>query len=286
MSKVIVVGAGIGGQLISKSLKNCYGDKLDITLIGKVDNRPRPGLFYFDHKIPKICDKEVVVSYEMIGDGDLKSYQIKSRGYYSSEMKNSSFNNIGKSITGYLMSDEFNLNGIKRITQDVDKVLHDDNLVVVNNKSYRYDFLIMTTPLNVTIHLMYGDVFNDKLGTLAYKPVYQKITGFKDIPDSEIDSMKVFYDLSDSNFYRHTSYYNQEDIVKMISESITKFDGANVVAYPGKIIPNEFATDFVGRVEELYPQVKLLGRYARWDYHYLISNSVDDAISFIEKVNK
>lgn len=277
--RVIVAGAGIGGKIISYGLSK-ESKNLEVILIGK-DNQVRPGLFYFNEKIDEICEKEINVTYSSVGDGSFESYQIKSRGILSDDVKTSSFGNIGKTVKGYLLSSEINLNNIVRVNENIDSIDLFNKKVKVGSICINFDYLISTVPLKTFINLV-DPVLCDKLSKeFKYMPVYQYCLG-EDIKDCNIDEINVKYDLTESQFYRHSTYLNRGHVLSIVSESITDFRGKSSVSYPGKIIPSNQLTDTVKSIEEGFDYIKLCGRYARWDYHYLVSQSYYDAINFMK----
>lgn len=276
--RVIVAGSGVGGKIISYGLSKEF-DNLEIVLIGE-ENTVKPGLFYFNHKIPGICEKEINVTYSSVGEGSFLDYQKKSRGEVSKEVKTSSFDNIGKTVKGYLLNSEIDLTHVNQISQNIDDIDLFDKKIKVGDQCLSFDYLISTMPLKVFLSLMDSSLCDEMAREFKYMPVYQYCLGTQ-VRDSDIDEINVKYDLTDSNFYRHSTYLNQGCIQYMVSESITDFDGRTSVSYPGKIIPSSKLTDCVNSIENTFDYVKLCGRYARWDYHYLVDQSYRDAINFI-----
>lgn len=290
--KIVVLGAGIGGMLAARGIKDKFPN-FEVTLIGPEDKNERPGLFYFNQKIPGICEREIDVTYEMVGDGSLQDYQIKSRGYSDSNMITSSFKNVGKTVKGYLVSKQISLTGICRVVGNVTSInLFSKKLKVSDIPTeFSFDYLISTIPLSVFLNIfpdatMHGidlKLFKDEF---KFTPVYQKIVGSKEVSDDLIDSIKVFYDLSNSEFYRHSSYYHGDNITKMVSESIKEFSDYDSVAYPGKITPSKKLTGIVAYLEDRFSCLRICGRYARWDYHYLVDQTYFDSIKFVESRTK
>lgn len=278
-SIVVVLGCGIGGKIISKGLKLKYPE-LEVFLIGE-DSPLSPGLFYFNKKIDNICDKEVIVNYSLLGEGSLEEYQRKSRGLSNSNLKVSSFNLVGQSVKGYLLNNQFSLSGVKRVNSNASKVSLSENFVRTQDGiTIKYDYLINTVPLNIFSRLI--GQFEKVEGKFEWSPVYQFSAGKF---SNSIDEIKVQYDLREEVvFYRHSTYLSKGKVVKVVSESIKDFDGRNSVMVPGKIIPREFLTDYVNSLENQFNNLKICGRYARWDYHYTVDQSYYDSVNFIEKV--
>lgn len=272
--KVLVLGAGLGGQMITSYLKQEF-PSLNITCIGKKDSR-RPGLFYFNERIPGICDKEIQVTYDKLGTGSFEDYQVKSRGVVDPSIKTSSFSNVGKTVTGYLQSCETSLETVPVMIDEINLV---DKYVKAEDQVFYYDYLISTIPLKIFLkccHMFTPDLSDE----FKQMPVYQFKVG-QDFCDTDITSVKVFYDTTDSVFYRTTSYYVGDEVASVVSESIIDFAGRTSVCVPGKILPSQLLTDRVKQLEQDYPEIKLCGRYARWDYHYTIDKSCFDAYRFI-----
>lgn len=276
---VVVVGAGIGGQLAARGIKDNYPDH-EVVLVGKICPTAH-GLFYFNEKIPGVAEQEIKVTYGLLGEGSMEDYQMKSRGEVSGDVKVSSFDKVGKVDVGYMTDGEIPLDGIKLIEENALRIDLDTRKVQLDSsKDVYYDYLVSTVPLKAFLFLTNSTVEN-LIDQFKSQPVYEKITQSNLIEDAPIDQIKVFYDLSDSHFYRHSSYYHGDDIVRMVSETIKEFEGYDDVARPGKIIPSERLTEFVTRTEEKYGNLILCGRYARWDYHYLVSDTYRDAVEFL-----
>lgn len=289
--RVVVVGAGIGGKLAARGIKNKFPE-FDVFLVGPEDCNERPGLFYFNRKIPGICEKKVEVTYGLVGEGTMKDYQIKSRGYFDRRMVNSSFKNIGKTVEGYLVNREISFEDINRIVGEVSFIDLEQRFLYIQ-KSLRldFDYVIVTVPLKVLLKIMShenldGVNLDDIVKEFKCAPVYQKVAGFQKVSDNHIDSIKVFYDLSSSGFYRHSSYYHGDCITRMVSESIHEFEEYDLISYPGKITPSIRLTEIVNTIEERFDCIKICGRYARWSYHYLVDQTYFDSISFIESKTK
>lgn len=292
--KIVVLGAGIGGMLAARGIKDKFPN-FEVTLIGPEDKNERPGLFYFNQKIPGICEREIDVTYEMVGEGSLQDYQVKSRGYSDSNMIISSFRNVGKTVKGYLVNKEISLESIQRVVGTVTSLNLFGRQVFAENfpSSFTFDYLISTIPLKVLLKIIVNasgslsgvdlKLFEDEF---KCTPVYQKIAGFQKVSDNHIDSIKVFYDLSNSEFYRHSSYYHGDNITRMVSESIKEFEDYDSVAYPGKITPSKKLTGIVAYLEDRFSCLRICGRYARWDYHYLVDQTYFDSIKFVESRTK
>lgn len=282
---IVVLGSGLSGEVIAEGLSNKF-PRNDIYLIGESGSKDNSGLFYFNRKIPGIAEKPVEVVYESVGSGSFSDYQKKSRGFCDKSITTSSFDKIGKHEIGYLGKTGQGSYRTKmrfiRILSNASSINLDENKVVtVSGSVIKYDRLISTVPLNIFMDLAGYDSSEVK-GEFRSTPVYQMIAESK--KEYSVKKIKVFYDLSDSIFYRHSSYYNEdEEVVKMISESIVDFKEKNKVCIPGKIFPSSVLSSFVENIENVYKNVKLCGRYARWDYHYLVDQSYFDAIQFIEK---
>lgn len=276
--RVIVAGAGIGGKIISYGLSKEFSN-LDVILVGE-ENAVRPGLFYFNQKIKDIAEKEIKVSYSIIGEGSLNDYQKKSRGVVSGDVKLSSFNHIGETVNGYLLSSDIDLSGVRRINKNIDDIDLFDRKIRVGDTCLDFDFLISTIPLKTFFQLIDSGLCEETAREFKYLPVYQYQVG-DIINDKDINEINVKYDLTDSQFYRHSSYLSEGEVKSIVSESITDFEGRTSVSYPGKIIPSSVLSNYVSGIESSFNYVKLCGRYARWDYHYLVDQSYYDALNFI-----
>lgn len=289
--RVVVVGAGIGGKLAARGIKNKFPE-FEVFLVGPEDCNERPGLFYFNHEIPGICEKKIEVTYGLVGKGTMKDYQIKSRGYFDSRMVNSSFKNIGKTVEGYLVNREINFEDINRVVGEVSLIDLDQKFLYIQDSlRLKFDYVIVTVPLKVLLKIVksedpLGINFDDINKEFKCTPVYQKIAGFQKVSDNHVDSIKVFYDLSSSGFYRHSSYYHGDRITRMVSESILEFEEYDLISYPGKITPSHRLTEIVNTIEKKFDCIKICGRYARWDYHYLVDQTYFDSVSFIESKTK
>lgn len=278
--RVVVLGAGIGGQLAARGIKDTYPD-LEVILIGEV-NSTTHGLFYFNERIPGVAERRVPVTYSTVGDGAIQDYQKKSRGEVNESVKVSSFDKIGKTEIGYLTDGNISLSGIYNLpfmAEEIDLVSKTVNTCFVN---VNYDILISTIPLptffKIGGFIDHNDMYKK---SFKWKPVFEKVTS-NPFQSGDITEIKVFYDTDPSSvFYRHTSYYCGDQISRMVSESITDFKGYDSVLPMGKIIPSEFISECVVASERLYNNVKFCGRYARWEYHYLVSDTYKDAINFV-----
>lgn len=280
MITVCVLGAGIGGKIISYGIKKKYGDSVKVVLVGE-ESRVRPGLFYFNKKIPGICEKEVSVTYSKIGTGTLDDYQKKSRGVIDSEVKISSFDKIGKTVTGYLLNREVDLSEIIRINENANKLVLSQKKLYTKSDEGTFDYLISTIPLKNFMSIINESLVTKYSPEFKYSPVYQY--QINEIPeDSKIKSIRVSYDTSDSVFYRHSFYEQDKDHWSMVSESITDFENRTSVIYPGKIIPSKVLSEFVDSIEGTCDYFKFCGRYSRWDYHYTVDQSYEDAMKFLE----
>ena len=289
MSKVVVViGAGVSGQLSAYSVKKNFPD-YKVVLVGPEDSsESRPGLFYLSQRVDGLCLNQIPVSYDKIGDGTFEDYQRKSRGseYSRKTISTSSFDLIGKTVDGFILRKPADLSGVLRIYENVKKVDYDSQIVVPDcGVAIKYDYVIVTTPLQITTQIdSCGCKFSVSRSDFKSLPVYQKVTGIENFDIELVDKINVFYDLSkSSDFYRHSSYYFKGTIVKMISESIIPIEDYSSILYPGKIVPNKDLTDYVNFVENFYGNVLYCGRYSRWDYHYLAEQSYFDTLKFLSK---
>lgn len=285
VKKVVVLGAGIGGILAARGIKDKFPE-MSVTLVGPRQDNDRPGLFYFNKKIPRIAEKEIDVEYNLVGEGSVVDYQLKSRGHFDHSVTKSSFNNVGKKVKGYLLSSDINLEDIECISSFSSSVDLKNQKVVCGETLLTYDLLVSTIPLSNFLNLIsYSESELKALKEIFIShccPVYQKVSGYDFVDDSQINKINVFYDLSDSKYYRHSSYYNGSDIVKMISESIDPSCSYDKIAQPGKIVPSSTLSKLVENIESLNNNVILCGRYARWDYHYTVDQTYEDAIKFVK----
>lgn len=285
--KVLILGAGIGGLSIAQRLS--YEDRVsEIVLIGP-DSPVQPGLFYYNKPIDHVAEKEILVKYGSIGEGTFEDYQRKSRGLEEvpGEIRVSSFSLINKSVKGYT-SEGLILHPSEKIVREYSNAQEVDfgnrQVKVSSGKYgaiwYSYDLLISTIPLSALISISRHLRFQSSKYKEEFKfsPVYQHQSGEL---TNDYDEINVMYDLTDSHFYRHSSYLRQGKVQYIVSESIRKFDGATSVIYPGKIVPSKCLTEFVSDLQSKYPSLLCCGRYARWDYHYTVDQSVNDALSYI-----
>lgn len=284
MKKVVILGAGLGGQLATVAIKRACPD-CEVTLIGPSTEFPK-GLFYFNDKIEGIAERPVSIEYSKLGDCSWEEYQYKSRGeFLSQESSNKSSLSKAEKGTkeiGYLFNLENNcLNNLEsyctRVFQNCTSINFNDKIVECNVSTYfrevfNYDYLISTLPCHIFCRLSgRSDI------PLESKPIYLREFRFNKFTDplSLTEKVNVEYNCDLSNpIYRKSSYYDSEGNLLVVSEeSLTKFDGARKLV-PGKILPNSnipnLETDFV----------KIYGRYARWDYHYLVTDTYKDAYKF------
>lgn len=285
MKKVVILGAGLGGQLATIAIKRACPD-CEITLIGPSTGFPK-GLFYFNEKIEGVAERPISIEYSKSGDCSWEEYQYKSRGESLSQetSSKSSLSKAEKGVkeTGYLFNLNNNcLNNLEsyctRIFQNCTSINFNRKVVEYKVDGYRYrcevnyDYLVSTLPYHIFRKL------SGRLDiSLESKPIYLREFRFNKFknPLSLTEKVSVEYncDLSDP-IYRKSSYYDSEGNLLVVSEeSLTKFDGARKLV-PGKILPNSnilsLETD----------SVKIYGRYAKWDYHYLVTDTYKDAYEF------
>ena len=291
--KVIILGEGVGGKLAAQGIASKY-PYVDVTLIGPETKAPS-GLFYFNEEVPGIAEKPVKVTYSSIGeltDNSFVDYQIKSRGYYDPSVKISSFDKIGKAETGYLLNTDFNLSGVNWIKDECERVDLISKKVFVKNIGgnlraifgMSYDLLISTIPLNTFVGSLGGS--SEKIESMMeYQPVYVK--EMKVPSNKEIEEIVVHYDLTSSPYYRHSSYYSAgREIVEMRAETIKTITDYTKKLYPGKIVKSSVKGSQIyclaDNIEKANPCIRILGRYARWDYHYLVTDTYRDALEFVK----
>ena len=290
---IVVLGAGIGGKVVALGIKWKY-PKNKVVLVGPESNSPE-GLFYFNRKIPGISMYPVEVDYRQEGcpDNPMEVYQKKSRGEYDPKVKVSSLSKVGTTEIGYFLDRSINWQlldaGVIWIKENVTSINFSSKKVRTDHDEGTYDDLISTIPFNVLVKLIYD---YDISPQLKYQPIYVK----KDIYDDYlvIDRIIVTYDLTDSPYYRISSYQGYIDLsddkvtVEKTSESINKVDDTCIAMYPGKIIPSDLYIERAGRrikidaetIEKLF-DFKIVGRYARWDYHYTVDQSYYDTIEYL-----
>lgn len=274
MCNVVILGAGIGGQVIAKTLSEKH-PSLEVFLVGTKDNRTT-GLFYLNEKIEGVTDKEINITYDKIGNGTIEDYEEKSRGCSIGKDATSSFNKVGSSEKGYLISSDLSgsYTNIKRNAIEVD--LYSKEVVLQDKIIIKYDYLISTIPLKAFMTLIHvTPPFEFKSS-----PVYVTETSKS---KEDYDSIKVVYDTDPKSvYYRYNHYYNGNKLIKTTAESL-KDNGIHTnVHYGGKIVPDEVISSYVEGLEFENPEIKLCGRFARWEYHYLISDSYKDSMKFIE----
>lgn len=285
--RIVIAGAGAGGQVIFQRLCQIVKEDVEVYMIGPEDFR-KPGLFYFNRLVRGVAEKPIPVTYKSTGEGTFEDYQRKSRGSVESSVTVSSFSNIGRTVVGYQQTPftESTTNPshlwVKRKICDIDfknkKVLLDAE-GEEGQTTIDYDYLISTIPLPVLAKIASPLICINETD-FKYSPVYQCQVG---TTSQDVDEIDVTYDLTDSVFYRHSSYIYRGNVQYIVSESIVDFDGRTSVLYPGKIIPDEEITRQVAKFEEENPSCILCGRYARWDYHYTVDRSVEDAEKFISE---
>jgi len=276
MCNVVILGAGIGGQVIAKALSDKH-PSLEVFLVGVKDSKTA-GLFYLNEKIEGVTDKEIDITYDKIGNGTIEDYEKKSRGCSIGKSVTSSFNKVGSSEKGYLISSDLSgsyLN-IERNAEEVDLV--NKEVILQDKITVKYDYLISTVPLKVFLRLIHIVPPFDFWSSPVYVTEIKKKKNKDDF-----DSIKVVYDTDpDTMYYRYNHYYKEGKLVKTTAESLEDSGIYTDVHYGGKIVPNEVISSYVEGLEFENPEIKLCGRFARWDYHYLISDSYKDSIKFIE----
>lgn len=225
---------------------------------------------------------------------------MKSRGTVDSNVKKSSLDLVGKTVTGYLLNQHQRvpMDGVIRNYLTVSHISLDTRTVSMSLPQspqdldyghhelvYDYDYLISTVPLNVLMKLVGTD---DEEYLEEFKkssiPIYQSKVSYKENDARDFTQIRIYYDLhAGSVFYRHSSYFCGEDMIKLVSESINYFNKYSTLLRPGKILPNEKLTEYVEDLSITHPELLLCGRYARWDYHYMADQSYYDAIKFMDK---
>lgn len=277
---IIVIGAGVGGQLAAYGIAREF-PAYKVLLIGPKTDNPK-GLFYFNREIPGLNMRRIPVNYELIGEGSLDDYQVKSRGYKSNKLSTSSFNHIGKEVDGYLLeSDSILLSNISQLHTSIDLIDREKSkIITTENEIISYDYLISTIPLISFIRTSELPVIFTQLSQkFYYNPVYIRTTNYS---EDQVSKILVRYDLTDSIFYRHSIYSNSEDeVIRTEEESIIDFEDKTTTMFPGKIVPSHTLSEYVSQVEDKYPNIKLCGRYARWDYHYTVDQTYYDSLEFI-----
>lgn len=274
--EIVVIGAGLGGQIAARGIKDNYPED-HVTLVGNPVTE-FPGLFYFNDKIPGVAEKEVKVSYQIVGEGSLEDYQKKSRGTFESTITESSFSKVGKTVTGYALNHRrVDLSDILNILCNVVEIrLNSREIILEDGQELKYDKLVSTVPLNVFLSLSKIEMSPSEF---KYTPVNEKVVQTLDSDFSEVTKVVVYYDLTESKYYRHSHYYIGDSIYKSVSETVREDESCTSTIYPGKIIPSRLLSLYVASIECNYPEVALCGRYARWSYHYLVSDTYHDAVS-------
>ena len=274
--KLVVLGAGIGGRVISKYLKNKYSDKLDILLVSKECKLPKD-LFYFDSKIEGVAEREISVRYDLNGERDINKFIVKSKGNISdkfNENLTTSFDKVGTTEKGYLLNEDldevdipYNATKINTLCKWID---------LDNNERINFDLLISTIPLPIFIKLNY----NPNLSGFRFinSDLFEKVETFSS--EEDFNRIEVVYDTTDSEFYRISHFFKDDTLIKTVSETLSE-NSDYVKVSPGKISRLKEADNYIKTSETLF-NVKFCGRYARWDYHYLVTTSVKDAEDYIK----
>lgn len=288
--RVVVLGSGLSGKLSVLALHRSFPE-CEVTLVGPESNFPY-GLFYFNEKIQRVADKEITVSYSKFGDCSWEDYQFKSRGVrlpVSSSSKSSLYKaEEGLTETGYRLNIENNeLDEVNKYCTRIysfAKVVDQYNnlLVCQDGTCLKYDYLISTIPLPKFLKML-GIYFDD----FKYKPIYVRNTFFTTYSDrskysknpnnilEKTSRIDIEYNCSKEDpVYRTSTYYDSLGRTIVVSEeSLEEIDNFDQKLIPGKIIPTN--------VPELYsPNIKIFGRYAKWEYHYLVTDTYRDAYEF------
>lgn len=279
----VVLGAGVGGQIVAKTVKN---SDYDVTLTGPEASDPG-GLFYLSKRIPGVSSHKVVTTYRSDTPVDVESsirYQIKSRGTYDKKVKVSSLSKVGTSEEGYIL-DSIDISGVVRISQKCKFIDLDNQYILVedSDRPIFYDRLISTIPVNEFFKLSEDE---DITSSLAYQPIHLIEEQFE-VLDTKVTSIITEYDLSSSDIYRRSWYCNKSGkTIKSSYEAIVPLPFETRIMYPGKILPSDKVLEMINDIEQKYPNVKLLGRYARWDYHWMINQTYSEAKKFINHGGK
>lgn len=274
---ILVLGAGVGGQIVAEISR----DYDEVKLVGPATVAPG-GLFYINKRLPGLTTKKIDVAYtsdKPLSDETYKTYQIKSRGTYNPEIKVSSLDKVGTTSAGYLLRD-FDLDDIQ--VKCNCKFIDLENQYILTSESDQplfYDYLISTIPINIFFKLALDlDVSAD----MIYSPIHLKEEEYF-VEDENVSKILVEYNVSeDTDIYRKNIYQNKEGItIKASSESIKSLNDETRVIYPGKIIPSKLLSQRVKEVEDSYTNIKLLGRYARWSYHWTLDQTYSEAKNFL-----
>lgn len=288
--KVVVLGSGLSGKLSVLALHRSFPE-CEVTLVGPESDFPC-GLFYFNEKIPGVAEREITVSYSKFGDCSWEDYQLKSRGVrlpVSSSSKSSLYK-AEKELTevGYSLNTENNeldevnkyCTRIYSFARVVDQ--YNNLLVCQDGTCLKYDYLISTIPLPNFLKML-GIYFDD----FKYKPIYVRNTFFTTYSDrskysknpnnilEKTSRIDIKYNCSKEDLvYRTSTYYDSFGRTTVVSEeSLEEIDDFDQKLIPGKIIPTD--------VPEVYSSnIKIFGRYAKWEYHYLVTDTYRDAYEF------
>lgn len=317
MSKKVlaVIGAGHSGRIIARTAVDMYPE-LDVYLIGP-ESQGQEGLFYVNEKIPGIAEKPIKVEYGFIkpmylSDLDAKeSYIRKTRGDcfnpFQVDVKSiiSSIDKVGTKEVGYTFNEDLDFyKDISYINRNCTDIYLKQRSISVEDfwRPIRYDYLIVTTPYFITAKLIRD------FGKLSVKgcdcsPIYVS-SGIKDKEgfSPTFNKIRVTYDCDpQSHIYRRNEYVSDSDPDFHVSwnvleaMSLPKFDDKREysevklgkIKNPGKrpkvLIEelNQKEFDLID-LEEKCP-IKFLGRFARWDYHYLVTDSYKDGMNFLNK---
>lgn len=298
MSKrLVIVGSGNSGLICARAAKDRYPE-LEVILVGP-ESKEQDGLFYFNSPIPGIAEREVKVSYDYVGPNislsELKSiYQLKTRGCTSEDVSKivSSFDKVGTSELGYRLNSGLDLKkDIIYHNTTCQWISLTNNFIVINDDLViSYDYLFVTTPYPVTARLLveFGEM---KVKDCVCSPIY---VSSNQKEEKDFTRIIVTYNCyPDQPVYRSSQYISDirgvcvnssVESTSPLSENYRKVSLGKIVnlgTRPSCFSRTARRTFDLLDLEKIYP-IKFLGRFARWDYHYLVNDSYNDAMKFLE----
>lgn len=276
----VIVGGGLSGLLTALKLNELGKSALlieqnpDVLMSGTYLSA-----FYTREKIPIKGLKQDPIQVEYRIDPAFQGDSIQASTAYSetvyqemlpvsiSEKKESGWILDFKSVKNawsHINSDSFFNTKIKHIDLFEKKMYFDWHCI-------KYDYLFTTIPLLSFVHLYYHPSHHS-LQAFRSKPIW-----IKSEPNKNLNPNMIITYFPDLPIYRSTEFNN---IITW--ESITEQKGWKKIPH-GKLYEN--SNTYLKRLLQYYG-VHLIGKFANWQRHYLITDSIreiEDAIDIIEK---
>ena len=285
MKKVVILGAGIEAKVIANTLAE--NSDFDIYVIGNPNTSNLTQ--YSKVEIPGITSHEVNISYEKSNDiGDYSNYHDKVSSLMNIMESTISYSKIGSKDKVYLIKNKAEFNSrVTSVNLALSKIKLNENEKTVyfetdegqEDLPFNYDLLINTIPLKN--FLSYTDYDCSGL-EFKYKMIYEISIPNIDFNREEVDNIVVFYDADPSSqFYRHNSYCSGTNVISLSSFTLSRIESSKII-YPGKIVKTEILDSVVNNLEYIFPSLKMIGSFARWDYNFGIEKVYECAKNLIK----